>query len=371
MRILASALRPVVLLLACTTALGAQAAPHTVLVRVVTDIERAPLGYSVVAAPSLQLERFTSANGAVALPVPAPGPLRLSIKRLGFTPKDTTITVSAAPSQSVTIALTRVSFKLDAVRVVAWPPCRRPGLGRRSGASAQVIAIVGQLRQNAERYRLLVKSYPFFYQARREFGRLTKAGRDSLERTDSITVTATPTWSYSPGTLVGREPVAGAPGELRAAGEWIMRIPSISDLASEAFIDNHCFHVAGLEDKEDRRLLRIDIVAAERLRGADVNVTAWLDPTDFQLRHATFMLSRTPPQFPSLMTMSSKVDYAELIPFVPVMQLVRAESLVRERRGSVITHTLIELQHTERVLFTGNTPAQLTSDSLPTPPSAP
>ncbi len=332
-------------------AAGAQAAPHHLTVRVVTSVEGAPLGYSVVALPALGIERFTSASGAVVLPLAAPGPVRLVVKRLGFTPKDTTVTVTDAPTQSVTIALARVSFRLDAVRVVAWPPCRRPGLGRRSGSDPQSVAIIGQLRQNAERYRLLVRNHPFVYRARREFSRREPSGTETLERTDTVTIAGRPAWSYAPGTLVGRERrESGGPGE------WIIRIPSIGDLASDAFVDNHCFHIAGLEEKEGRRLLRIDIVAAERLRGTDVNVVAWLDPADFQLRHATFTLTKPPPQFRHLLHLSSKVDYEELVPFVPVIRFMVAESLVQEAPGGRATRTLLERQTIEQVLFTGEPP---------------
>ena len=51
-------------------------AAHNVTVRVVTAPEGAPLGYSVVAMPALDLERFTSASGVVLMPVPSPGQVR-------------------------------------------------------------------------------------------------------------------------------------------------------------------------------------------------------------------------------------------------------------------------------------------------------
>ena len=38
--------------------------PRNLAVRVITELERVPLGYSVVAAPELALERFTGASGA-------------------------------------------------------------------------------------------------------------------------------------------------------------------------------------------------------------------------------------------------------------------------------------------------------------------
>ena len=333
-------------------------AAHNVTVRVVTAPEGAPLGYSVVAMPALDLERFTSASGVVLMPVPSPGQVRLRVKRLGFTPKDTTITVTDAPVQNVTVALTRVSFRLEAVRVVGWPPCTRPGIA--DDADEPLRGVVDQLRQNAERYRLLTRSYPFVYTVRREFGHQATDGSVVLEFADGIAVSSTPEWSYRPGTLVGREQGAGA-GQ---RGDWVMRIPSISDLAEEVFVANHCFHVAGLEEKEGQRLLRLDIVAAERLKSTDVNVVAWLDPQDFQLRHATFTLTKPPPQVRGLLTSSSRVTYRELIPFVPVLELTVAETTVQEGRSRPTTKVLIERQRIEKVLFRGTRPEGLAIDSI-------
>lgn len=333
-------------------------AAHNVTVRVVTALEGAPLGYSVVAMATLGLERFTSASGVVVMPVPAPGPVRLRVKRLGFTPKDTTITVTYAPVQSVTVALARVSFRLDAVRVVGWPPCTRPGVDE--NADPQVRGIVDQLRQNAERYRLLTGTYPFVYTVRREFGHQESDGSVVLDSFDGIAVAGVPDWNYRPGTLVGRDP-ARAGG---ARGPWVMRIPSIGDLADDSFVENHCFHVAGLEEKDGRRLLRLDIIAAERLKSADVTVVAWLDPQDFQLRHATFTLTKPPAQVRGLLALSSRVSYVELIPFVPVLQLTIAESTVQEGRSRPVTRILIERQRIERVLFHGARPEGLALDSL-------
>lgn len=344
-------------------ATAATAGPtRSLIVRVVTAPEGAPLGYSVVQVPGSGLERFTNASGVVAVPVPASGPVRLVVKRLGFTPKDTTVAPGAGASASVTVALARVSFRLQAVTVVAWPPCRRPGLGRRSGASDEVRAVVEQLRQNAERYRLLTTDYPFIYLSRRDFGVKQQDGRETYDRTDTIRVSGRPDWSYRPGTLVARETNADG------SREWVMRIPSIADLASDLFIDNHCFHVAGLEEKGGRRLLRIDIVAADRLKGTDVTVVAWLDPDGFALRHATFTLSKVPPQFPDLLTMSSRVEYAELIPFVPVMEVMVAESLLRGRPRGAPAQVALERQRIERVLFVGATPEGLALDSVPSTP---
>lgn len=300
------------------------AARATLRVEAVTA-EGLPLGYSVLQVPSQGLERFTDAAGIGVLRV-RPGRLLLRVKHLGFTPRDTTFEV-AEGTTTVRVALARVTFRLDAVNVVAWPPCRRPGLPSRR-SDPQLHGIIEQVRQNAERYRLLTGSYPFSYLSEREFMRRDPDGSARTERIDTIRVSGRPDWRYQPGRLVARDRAEGA-------NQWIMHIPVLSDLADEAFIDNHCFHVAGLEPKGDGRLLRIDMVAAQRLRGADVNVSVWLDPEGYQLRHASFTLTNTR-QFPDLLHMISHVEYVEVVPFVPVMHRTTAENLVRTGKGGVI-----------------------------------
>jgi len=266
------------------------------------------------------------------LPVP-PGPTHLVVKRLGYQPKDTTILVSDAPSQVVTIVLTKLSVRLGAVQVADWPPCTEPGLPR-PDLDPDGRSVIEQLQQNAERYRLLERNYPFIYSYERSFARRTAEGLEVVERTDTSVMSSQPNWSYRPGTLVRTVRRALS----RANSEYAMRIPSLRDLSDPIFIANHCFHLAGIEEKGGQRLVRLDIVAAEALKEADVNVAAWLDTADFRLRAATFHLTRIPPALPDLQRVTSEVFYLEVIPFVPVLYSTTAERIERLRSGARVTH---------------------------------
>ncbi len=336
-------------LLVATTGLAAQqptAAAGTVPldVRVLTE-EGMGLGYSSVSIPQQELERFSDASGRAVFTV-APGRITLRVRRLGFIPKDTTLDVRE--TTVVRVAMARVSFKLNEVTVVAWPPCKRPGLPRRRD-DPELVGLVDQLRQNAESYRLLTRRYPFSYNAEREFGEQMPGGELDIQSLDTIVVRGDVTERYVPGRIVRFEREGRG---RRAQGQWIMRIPSLADLADDRFIDNHCFHIAGLEAKGESRLLRIDIVASERLRAPDVNVTVWLDPEGYQLRHARFMLVNTR-TFPHLLSMISDVDYAEVVPFVPVISELRTESLVQGEKSAV---TYTERQLTVNLAFRGERP---------------
>lgn len=336
--------------------------PVQLRVEVISEDGAVPLGYAVVSVPSQVQERFTDGAGRVVLALQA-GRVLVRVKRLGFVPRDTTFDLAASPGQSLRVALTRVSFKLAPVRIVSHPPCRRPGIPPRGG-DAQLRGIVDQLRQNAERYRLLTTAFPFTYEQERESTRRLGNGPEEPERTDTITVRGDITWRYRPGNIVvrGREADAVIKSAARSGppstkapiehDEWRMILPTISDLADDTFIENHCFHVAGLEERPEGRLLRIDIVASVRLRTPDVNVSVWLDPEGFQLRHATFTLVRAG-RFPRILSVISEVDYVEVVPFVPVMHRTVTENVVRGRDA---TTTYMERQSIVRLTFTGARP---------------
>lgn len=333
----------------------AAAVPIPLRVQVVTRAEGAPLGYSVVSLPDQGIERFTNATGIVVIPVSAPGNVTVTVKRLGYLPRDTSIAVTESQGQSVVIALERVSFTLDKVTVVAWPPCRRPGIPRGRN-DAQTRDIIEQLRQNGERYKLLTTQFPFTYDIERNFTRKVLNHLEESERQDTITINGVPSWEYTPGRMISRDPNP-------SMGGWIVHLPVLSDLADKRFIDNHCFHVAGLENKEGSDLLRIDIVAAERLRGPDVNATVWLDPKQLQLRYASFTLSTIPAQFRNLLHVVSQVSYVEVSPFIPVMSEVETENLVSGGANGDQAVSFMERQRILRLLYVGARPDQ--SESPP------
>jgi hypothetical protein len=339
-------------LIACALWPVTSAAQETIPIRVEVraDPSGLPLGYSVVSIPALGIERFTDAQGVVVLPVRPDSRVLLRVKRLGFIPRDTAVVIGAAAGQRITVALARVSFRLQAVQVVAWPRCRRPGIPARGGDS-QLLGIVEQLRQNAERYRLLTSSYPFSYASEREFTQRKLNGPEEFQRRDTILVDGVPVWRYQPGRLISRDTTP-------PRHEWMMHIPVLSDLAEKQFIDNHCFHVAGLEEKDGQRLLRLDLVAAERLRGPDVNVSVWLDPDGYQLRHGEFTLSIIPRQFGSLLHVVSRVRYVEIVPGIPVMQETVAENLVSSGPNGRERTSYTERQRIVSLTYRGARPDQ-------------
>lgn len=355
--------RRVALLIAAASALAASAAAaqaRQVTIQVQAAGDRSILGHSVIAIPALDFERFTGPSGSLVVAAPS-GALAVSVKRLGFVPKDTLLEVGDAPTQRFVVALDRLSVRLGEVRVDAWPPCLEPGIPHEI-RQREAWAVVGQLRQNAERFDLLVKTYPFIYTAERTFSWRAGDGPEITQLVDTILLPGDPAWRYRPGTLVR----AQGRGLIFSSRSYTMVLPTLRDFASRAFLDNHCFHLAGVEEKAGQRLLRMDIVAAERLKDPDVNVAVWLDTTEFRIRFATLELTKYPAQLKDLARTRSEITYLELLPFVPVMYVTTGENL--EKGAAATARRLLERQQVLDVRYLGAHPDSSRPDAATTRP---
>lgn len=305
---------------------------ESLLVQVLDADDRSPLAYSVVALPALGIERFTDGDGFARLTfarAAVAGRMTLRVSRLGHRSRDTTLATTGASESErrVELALVRAALPLQPVRVVEWPACRRPGLPARADAAA--VTILDQLQQNARRHQLLATGRPYVAVIERErTSQRMPDGAAERERIDTTRATATAEWSYQPGRVLTRD------GE-SSMNRWSMRVPMLNDLTNPAFIGAHCFHVAGLEAKGDERLLRIDILAAERLPSADVNATVWLDPTTFLLRHAAFTITGILSGASELLHATSRLTFTAVAPLVPAMAEMVTEHLER-RTGAIL-----------------------------------
>jgi hypothetical protein len=331
----------ILVLAGATPGLGAQTRPVTVVV--VSAVGEQPLGYSIVSTMSPPMERLTGPDGRVTLRLPI-GDVRLTVKRLGFEPSELTYMVTRSSPQVVRVTLHRFAAQFDTVRVTAWPACEGPGA---PSAAVDGVArrVVEQLHQNADRYRVLEQQYPFVYRLERAFSRLAD-GVEVPEAADTTILASEVAWRYRPGTLVKEE----RRYLLSRQVDRTMRIPTLRDLRERAFVDTHCWHVAGIEDKGGQRLLRVDIVAADSISTPDVNIAAWVDTADFRLRAASISLSRMPSEMPTLVRFTTEIFFVELIPFVPVMFATTATSVHRDDEAT--ERTFIERQQMLDVRFT-------------------
>jgi hypothetical protein len=311
-----------------------------------------PLPYSVVSITALARDQFTDDRGVFRLAGLPPGRLRLRVRHVGYVPANVEVVVREGAVDTLRVALTHIAVRLTAMHVDAYPECVHPGPPLATDTTFS--AIFGQLKQNAEQFRLLTTQYPFVRVIERTTA--TLYGTDDLRRdvVDTISLSSNAQWEYRPGTIVARER-----DFMRSDGPVMMRIPSLANFADTLFIANHCFYNGGVETVDGVDLVRIDFTAASALEAPDVDGSMFLDPTTFQIRRSFLHLSRQPKAVPDVLGTEATTIFAELFPSVPVVATVNSVNRLRVRRtrSGAATQTR-ETQQLIAVAFTGRKPGE-------------
>jgi hypothetical protein len=299
---------------------GAQETSGTIVGVVVDHESGAPLPYSVVAVPSLAIRRFSTDSGTFVLREVPQGSRIVHIRRLGYAPKEVTVSVRAGARDSIRVELTRIALKLAAIHVRADAPCAMPGL--RAVNDSGLATVLTQLRMNGEQYRLLAETYPFVYTHERMITSEMKKGDIRVDRVDTVLVASKPPWRYRPGGILTH--VGG-----RGRRSIFFNIPTLLDFADQLFLDNHCFTDGGIDHVDGRDLIRIDVVAWSRIKGPDVNGSIFLDPHSFQIRRSVLRLSRNP-KVRGLTGVEVTTEFQEALPSIPVVTQVFAVQTYEE-----------------------------------------
>jgi hypothetical protein len=287
---------------------------------VVATESGSPLSYAVVELPDLRREQFTDSSGAFQFSDVPAGSTRLRVKRLGYSPMEITLHVRDGATDTVRVALSRIALTLAALDVQALPPCVKPGPPRPE-ADSVLAAVFTQLLFNAEQFRLLSESYPFSYLlTATAMSRGKGETFDWVESVDTVRIHSNRTWRYRAGEVLQRSNRGGR------YGVPVFRIPTLQHIASPEFLKNHCFHYRGLVQQDSTPLVRIDVVAAERLNRPDVNGEIFLDPESFQIQRTVLRLSRLP-DIVGLLDTEVTTDFREMLPSIPVVSRVRATHL--------------------------------------------
>jgi hypothetical protein len=273
-----------------------------------------PLAYSVVSATAVAREQFSDDQGVFRLTALRPGPLQLRVRHLGYTPAEIPTVVHSGRVDTVRVALSHIAVRLTAVQVRGYPECRNPGVPAATTDSA-FATVFDQLRQNADQYRLLTRTYPYVYSVERTFSTTLVDGDVRMDGIDTTTFASLTTWTYRPGTVVERD----GPSRVFRTGTLMMNIPTLANFADPAFIDNHCFYNGGLETVDGVDLLRVDFVAAARISDPDVNGSMYLDPGTFEIRRSIVRLSKIPRGVAGLVETEAVTYFGELLSSVPVI----------------------------------------------------
>jgi hypothetical protein len=265
-------------------------------------------------------------DGTFRLSNVSPGALRLRIEQIGFAALDTTVTAAAGAPLELRLALEPRAIPLEGLVIVAAPTtCTRPGF-QAAATDEHLAHLLDEFRRNAERYQVLTESYPLelsYERTRRDIGR---DGAVLRAQTDTLTQKTGSATRYQPGGVLTAE----------RGKQPMMRLPSVADLASEAFEQAHCFRYAGLETLEGKRYHRIDFTPSEHLRSADVEGSMLLGTDDLLMHRSEFRLVNVPRGLPGVHTRSFQVGatYWEFRPGLVIPYSVRvAQELERVSMG--------------------------------------
>lgn len=277
-----------------------------------------PLPYAVVGIAQIGVERFTDSRGRLILQSLAPGTYNVTVRRLGFTPVSRSVNVSPDAPTALRVRMERLPQVLSRLRVMAAAVCTNPGAPD-AARTPEVHTLFALLRENADRYRLLVSLYPFVSVNTRAFGEL-RAASLAVKQVDVQSIPSRTLANYRPGRVV-----------VRRSNEYSMGLPTILDLADDGFTSSHCYTYGGATNHTtptgDETWLRLDVRANDQLNAPDVHGSFYLDSATAQLRKMDLELSRPdklPRQLSSIASVQVSTRFIEIADGLAVISSICA-----------------------------------------------
>jgi hypothetical protein len=311
----------------------------------------AALPYSVVSVAALGRERFTNERGAFVFVGIAAGRVRLLVKHIGYAPTTLTVDVRVGATDTVHVVLAKIAVELNRVTVEGLGRCTSPGPPT-PAADPVFAAVFEQLRENADRYRLLAESYPFAYAMERRSTIHYVGGDTVVTSIDTAQIGTGVRWRYVPGTLVTE-------GYGPASRQVLFNIPTLLQFAERGFLDNHCFGNAGADVVDGHAVVRIDFSASVRIKLPDVSGSMYLDRETFQIRRSTLRLTRIPDETPQIAAVEVVTDFREIMPSISVPTTIQSVHVLHtDRTRPVLPDTTYEIQRMVRLAFLKTRPGE-------------
>ena len=268
-----------------------------------------PLPYSTVSIDQIGRERFTDGTGTFKYFLVLPGKYRIRIRQLGYMPVDTTIAFSAT-SPDIIFSLVRVPSTLANVEVTA--PVRRCEVPEENGyvSDADLLTVLGEAKKNAQRERLLRRTYPFEYKLAQSHDTYDLSDRTHRMIYDTMTFRSDDDWKYRKGKVVSDDR-SKLFGEVR-----VMRLPTLTDFADQRFLMAHCFKYAGITDEDGPPAHRIDFSPDPDIKTPDVEGSIYIDSATYIIRRAEFRLTKGGSIKPAVLGMKVTTTYRQILPNV-------------------------------------------------------
>jgi hypothetical protein len=293
-------------------------AAQTLTGELVSAENNQPVPYGTIIVGAALPGRFTDAAGRFAID---PGSHRVRASNIGFWPLDTTVAAGGASP----LVLRLRPLVVDATAPGATPrQCVATGLS--DTTSQPVLAL---LRENVDRYHILLDVYPFRYRwEERRFVRTSASARAGANSFTGYTPGTDSTIGVDTASYDSRERHPYAVGSVvyrQGSGPPVMALPTLSDLADSSFQAAHCFAVARGGNGE----LRIDFRPADAIRAPDVSGTVYLDATRYLVRRAVFQLTHPEVLSVTLAYLTVTTTFQEVAPLVPILATARTEQHIR------------------------------------------
>ena len=224
-------------LLALPSTIVAQLNTTTVLSgRVVVRDIGAALPYASITINGKNAQ-LTDSAGRFHIEGLAAGDVTIRARHIGFSPAEQVVHVNRGDTVRVSLQLSRLAIQLPAVYAVSRA-CTDPGApGKKSDPG--LVQLYGQLRENADHFRLLSQTNPYVYQSERQF--VTTLNDSVIERTpiETLAGTSVHPWKYEPGQMIVENKTTVTN----------MHLPGLDDFADDNFAKAHCFEYGGVDEE--------------------------------------------------------------------------------------------------------------------------
>lgn len=314
------------------------------------------IAYALVELVPGHAPRFSDEAGGFFFASVAPGTYRLIVRQVGYAPKDTELVVGPA-TPALRIELRHLPVQVAAFVITADAECLAPGPP--ASTDSALSTVFDQLRQNADRFRLLSDQYPYRYTLVRRLGDQLRDG-DERVRMDTMDIRSDTRWPYRPGRVVIDDPVL-----YRIDGSRLVRLPTLADFADSSFLRTHCFRLSGLDSSQGPPYLRLDFRAAKSLRSADIDGSVFLDPRTYQVRHTSLSLTRVSDVARGVVSYSAMASFKEVVPNIIVIERVYGFTTLDARPGARSIVARLEMQQLVGVRFVRALPASSDSAGRP------
>jgi Carboxypeptidase regulatory-like domain len=302
------------------------------------------LGYSIVSVPSRGVEKLSNERGEFTLRELRPGVIELVVRHLGYSPVRVSRTVRVGTVDTVRVELTKLATQLGAVQVRAARVCTNPGPPK-AGVDPAFAAVFEQLEQNADQYRLVSATYPFVYDMERRSSIRYVSGEVVTQRIDTVRINTGVAWKYAPGSVVDRT-------EDPHNRQVLFNIPSLIHFADPVFLANHCFFLAGRDTADGAPAIRIDFLAASKLKAPDVDGSMYIDPDTYQIRRSVLRLTKIPPETPEISSVTTTTEFRTVVPWISIVSSISSvHRLSTDMTRPVLPYAAYENQRLLGVVF--------------------